>query len=106
MIIVAVVIGFFYVYKTPVISTQAALIHAEKYLLNPPEEWGDSIIFNGLEGIPEENIRVNLSQQHGFWHELTNSMQWEVTIKSPENESTVIMDAHTGECIEIIGAFS
>lgn len=106
MIIVAVVIGCFYVYKTPVISTQAALIHAEKYLLNPPEEWGDSIVFNGLEGIPEENIRVNLSERQGLWHELMNSMQWEVTIKSPENESTVIMDAHTGECIEIIGAFS
>lgn len=106
MIIVAVVIGCFYVYKTPVISTQAALIHAEKYLLNPPEEWGDSIVFNGLEGIPEENIRVNLSERQGLWHELMNSMQWEVTIKSSENESTVIMDAHTGEFIEIIGAFS
>ena len=104
--IIAVIIGFAYMYKSPIISSQTALIQAENYLLNPQEEWGYSIIFNGLEDIPEENIRVNLSEQQGFWNELTNRMQWEVTIKAPENESTVIMDAHTGDFIEIIGAFS
>ncbi|MEG0383108.1 hypothetical protein [Solibacillus cecembensis] len=106
ILIVFVVICFSYFYKSPIISSDVALINAEKYLLNPPEEWGVSIYFNGLEGIPEEYIRVNLSQKHGFWNELLNRMQWEVTIKSPKMGATVMIDAHTGDFINLIGAFS
>ncbi|MGN7478770.1 hypothetical protein ACTHOQ_13030 [Solibacillus silvestris] len=105
-LIVFVVICFSYFYKSPIISSDTALINAEKYLLNPSEEWGVSVSFHGLEGIPEENISANLAQKSGFCNELLNRMQWEVTIKSTEMEATVVMDAHTGYFMNVFGAFS
>ena len=88
------------------ISSDEALIYAEKYLLSPPEEWGISFSFIGLEEVPEENIHVYLSQKHGFWNELFNRMQWEVTIKSSEMEPTVVIDAYTGDFIDLFGPFN
>ncbi|TGN34648.1 MULTISPECIES: hypothetical protein [unclassified Lysinibacillus] len=95
-----------YFYKTPLISRHEAIINAENYLLNPPEEWGNSISFDGLDDLPEENIRVELQQKRGFWNELTNRMQWAVTIKYADGESSIVMDEHTGKFIDIIGQFS
>ena len=83
-----------------------ALNNAEKYLLNPPEEWGNSISFNGLDELTDENINVYLRQKNGFWNELTNRMQWEVTINSSEISITVVMDGHTGKFIDLIGGFN
>ena len=62
--------------------------------------------FNGLEGVPNENISVNLSHKHVFWNELFNRMQWEVTIESPEMNATLVIDAHSGNFIGIFGVFS
>ena len=81
-------------------------MHAEKYLLNPDEEEWGTVLFSGLEGISEENIRVNLSQKLGFWNELLNRMQWEVSIKLSEMDSTIVIDAHTGSFIGLYGAFN
>lgn len=108
VIIICSVICFSYCYKSPILSTDAALIHAEKGLFNLPEEWVNSATqsFNGLEEIPEENIHVNLSQKRGFWNELFNRMQWEVTIKSPELNTTIVIDAHSGYFITLYGAYS
>ena len=77
----------------------------EKYLLNPSEEWG-TISFDGLEGIPDDDIHVNLSEKSGFLNELFNRMQWEVTIKAPEMKATIVIDAHSGNFIDLIGAFN
>jgi len=96
---------FLYFYKSPILSVDEALIKTEQYLLNPSEEWG-TISFDGLEGIPEEDIIVNLFPKSGFWNELFNRMQWEVTIESPEMNATLVIDAHSGNFIGIFGAFS
>ncbi|MEK4231391.1 hypothetical protein [Solibacillus sp. FSL H8-0538] len=106
ILVAALMICFLYFYKSPVISTDVALNNAEKYLLNPPEEWANSISFNSLEELTDENISVYLEQQYGLWNEITNRMQWEVTIKSSEIESTIVMDAHTGKFIDLIGGFN
>ncbi|MER2107382.1 MAG: hypothetical protein ABS949_10635 [Solibacillus sp.] len=105
VLIISVVSCFSYFCKSPILSADAALIYAEKYLLSPSEEWG-TISFDGLEGIPEENIRVNLLQKSGFWNELFNRMQWKVTIESPEMNTTMVIDAHSGNFIGLFGAFS
>lgn len=106
VLVVALLMCFLYFYQSPIISTDVAINNAEKYLLNPPEEWRKSISFNGLEGIPAENISLNLTQKDGIWNELMNRMQWEVTIKSPEIEPTVVIDAHTGDFIDLFGPFN
>ncbi len=102
----ALMMCFLYFYQSPIISTNAAIQKAEEYLLNPPEEWKKSISFDGSEEHLAENISVNLTQKHGFWNELFNRMQWEVTIKYPQSQPTIIMDAHTGEFIGLSGPFN
>lgn len=74
-------------------------------MLNPSEEWG-TILFDGLEGIPSEDIHIHLFERTGFWNKLFNRMQWEVTIKAPEMNATIMIDAHNGEFINLVGAFS
>lgn len=105
-IITALLLCFLYFYKSPVISTDIALNNAEQYLLNPPKEWVNTLSFNGLEELKEENISMYLIQKNDFWNKLTNRMQWKITINSSEISTTVIIDAHTGKFIEWIGGFS
>jgi len=94
---------FLYFQQPPIITAGEAINNAEKYLLNPPEEWKNSISFNGLEEIPPENISVYLIPKHGYWNEITNKLQWEVTIKYNGQESTIVMDAYTGEFLNLYG---
>ena len=75
---------FLYLYKLPIMSTEEATISAEKHLQNPPKEWGKSIPYVDLEEIPIESVSVLLSKKNGFWNELTNRKQWEVTVKKGE----------------------
>ena len=102
-LVVTLLIFLLYFYQSPIISTSEAINNAEKYLLNPPEEWENSIIFNGLEGTPPENISVYLTPKPGYWNEITNKVNWEVTIKYNGQESTIVIDAYTGEFINLYG---
>ena len=102
-LVVSLVIFCLYFYQPPIISSGEAINNAEKYLLNPPEPWKKSISFNGLEGIPPENISVNLTPKPGYWNRITNKMNWEVTIKYNVQESTIVMDAYTGEFMNLYG---
>ena len=95
--------GFLYLYQSPIMSTGEAIIHAEKHLQNPPNEWRKSISNVDLKEIPIENVSAFLKQKKGFWNELTNRKQWEVTIKYNGIEPTVIIDAYTGEFIDLYG---
>ncbi|MER2079682.1 MAG: PepSY domain-containing protein [Psychrobacillus psychrotolerans] len=46
---------------------------------------------------------MNLAQKQGYWNEITNNMKWEVTIKYTGQELTIVMDAYTGEFINLYG---
>jgi len=83
--------------------TWEAVISAEKHLQNPPQEFSKSIPRINLEDIPVENISTVLNQKSGSWNQLTNRMQWEVTIKYSGIQPTVVMDAYTGKFIDIYG---
>ncbi|MGB2872872.1 PepSY domain-containing protein [Psychrobacillus psychrotolerans] len=102
-LVVTLVMFFLYFYQSPIISTGEAITNAEKYLLNPPQEWKNSVSFSGLEEIPPENISVYLTPKPGYWNQITNKMNWEVTIKHNVQESTIVMDAYTGEFINLYG---
>lgn len=102
-LVVTLIMSFLYFYQSPILSTGEVINKAEKYFLNPPEEWKNSISFNDLEEIPPENISVNLAQKQGYWNEITNNMKWEVTIKYTGQELTIVMDAYTGEFINLYG---
>ncbi|MFJ5791184.1 hypothetical protein ACIQXW_01620 [Lysinibacillus sp. NPDC097162] len=94
---------FLYIYQSHIMSTVEAISSAERYLQKPPEEWSKSISYVDLNEIPIENIRATLNQKSGFWNQLTNRMQWEVTIKYNGIEPTIVMDAYTGSFIDIYG---
>ena len=102
-LLVTLVMLFLYFYQSPIISAGEAINYAEKYLLNPPKEWKNSITFNGLEEIPPENISVNLAPKQGYWNEIANKMKWEVTIKYTGKESTIVLDAYTGKFMSLYG---
>ena len=95
---------FLYIYQSPIMSTGDAIVNAEKHLQNPPKEWRKSISNADLKEISIENISVFLNQKSGYWNELTNRKQWEVTIKyNGSSEPTVVIDAYTGEFIDLYG---
>jgi hypothetical protein len=94
---------FLYLYQLPIMTTGEAIFKAEEHLKNPPEEWKKSDTYLELKEIPPDNIRAYLNQKRGFWNELTNRKQWEVTIKFNGKEPTVIMDAYTGKFIDLYG---
>ena len=59
-----------------------------------------------LKEIPIENVSAFLKQKNGFWNELTNRKQWEVTVKYNGIEPTVVIDAYTREFIDLYGSLN
>lgn len=90
-------------YQLPIISSTEAIIYAENVLKNPPEEWEKSITYSGTSS---ENITTYLSERNGFFNKLTNKRNWEVTIKTINSEHTVVIDAYSGEFIDMYGPFN
>jgi plasmid maintenance system killer protein len=84
-------------------NTGEAITQAEKHLQHPPNEWKNSMTNIDLKKIPPENISTALKQRTGFWSELTNKKQWEVTIKFKDTQPTVIMDDYSGKFIDLSG---
>ena len=84
-------------------STDDAIISAEKHLQSPPKEWGKSLSYVDLKEISIENVSASLNQRNGFWNKLTNKKQWEVTVKYNGIEPTVVIDAYTGKFIDLYG---
>lgn len=78
-----------------------AISYAKSILKNPPKEWGKSIIYNGTSS---ENITTYFTES--FINELTNKRNWEVTVKTTNNEYTVVIDAYSGEFIDLNGPFN
>ncbi len=98
-----IVLIFIYHYQSPIMITGEAILQAEQHLQNPPKEWKNSISYIDLKEVPPENITASLKQKRGFWSEMLNKRQWEVTITYNGTQPTVIMDANTGEFIDLYG---
>lgn len=104
-LLIAIIIFVLYQYQKPILSSEEAIAQAYKHLKNPPSETELSLppIQAGLDGISPENISLSLRQQKGFLNELFNNMQWEVTVIYEDVIPTVVMDAATGEVLDIFG---
>ncbi|MFZ0447522.1 MAG: PepSY domain-containing protein [Bacillus sp. (in: firmicutes)] len=102
-LVVVMAMSFLYIYQSPIMSTGDAIVSAEKHLQNPPKEWRKSTSNADLKEIPIANSSVFLNQKSGFWNELTNRKQWEVTIKYNGSEPTIVIDAYTGKFIDLYG---
>lgn len=102
-LVIIIAIFFSYSYQLPIMSTWEALDNAEKHLKNPPKEWEKSFSDYEWSDTPLENVVVSLNQKSGFWSDLTNRMNWEITIKNNGAEPTVVIDAYTGKLIDIYG---
>ena len=102
-LVVVMAMIFLYLYQSPIMSTGDAIVKAEKHLQNPPKEWRKSISYVDIKEIPIENVSVSLNKKSGFWNDLTNRKQWEVTIKYDGSKPTVVIDAYTGDFIDLYG---
>ena len=105
-LVVVITMIFLYLYQSPILSTGEAIFSAEKHLQSPPEEWGKSISYVDLKETPIENVSAFLNQKNGFWNKLTNRKQWEVTVSYNGIEPTVVIDAYTGEFIDLYGSLN
>ncbi|WP_084243653.1 hypothetical protein [Planomicrobium okeanokoites] len=104
-LLIAILLLTFYNYQKPMLSIEEAIVQAHGYLKNPSSEIGVSVqaIQVELDAVPTENITLALRQQEGFLNELFNHQQWEVTISYEDVIPTVVMDAVTGEVLDIRG---
>ncbi|MFD1927474.1 PepSY domain-containing protein [Sporosarcina siberiensis] len=102
-LVIIIAMFFSYSYQLPIMSTGEAIVSAEKHLQNPPKEWGKSFSDYDWNETPLENVVVSLNQKSDFWSNLTNRMNWEVTLKNNGAEPTVVIDAYTGKLIDIYG---
>ncbi|WP_301107204.1 PepSY domain-containing protein [Sporosarcina sp.] len=103
VLVMIIVMFFLYSYQLPIMSTGEAIDSAQKHLQNPPKEWGKTFSDYDWNDTTLENVVVSLNQKNGFWNNLTNRMNWEVTIKNNGSEPTVVIDAYTGKLIDING---
>lgn len=104
-LLIAIVIFVLYEYQKPILSTEEAIVQAYEHLKAPPPEFVMSLppIQIELEEIPAENINLRLHQQEGFLNGLFNHLQWEVTISYEDVVPTIVLDAVTGEVLDIYG---
>lgn len=95
--------GIAYTYQSPILETNQAIYLAKKHLVTPPKEWQAS--FPKVKGqvVPWKVKRVELVKRRGFWCELMNMRKWEITMEYEGQEATVVLNAYTGEFIEIYG---
>lgn len=89
-------------YQKPVLTTEEAIMQAYEYLLDPPEEYGDGLIPNkDLEDMWPTFTRLTI--RHGFFYEMMNRREWQITFRYEGMEPTVIIDSITGKFIMIDG---
>ncbi|WP_033541519.1 hypothetical protein [Planococcus sp. CAU13] len=105
ILLIAVVIFVLYQHQKPTLSTEEAVVQAYEHLKNPPSEFLKSLppIQIELDDIPGENIQLQMRPQGEFPGRLFNHLQWEVTISYEDVVPTIVMDAVTGEILDIVG---
>lgn len=98
--------GFLYLHQSPILKTGEAIVTANEHLSNLPDEYDSQITAFELKDIPEENITAALYRMDGFWNEIFNRSEWQVTIRSDETEVWIVLDAHNGEFIKMSGTLN
>jgi|GEM_PF-2442412 len=88
------------------LDTKDAVLKAEMYLNNPPEHTYIAPINVNVMELEGEQIHTQLHNQTGMFNQLFNRMQWEITFQFEYQGPTVIIDAHNGKLIQIIGAMN
>ena len=95
-----------YFYRPLILDTKDAVLIAEMYLNNPPEHTYIAPINVNVMELAGEHIQTQLYNQTGMFNQLFNRMQWEVTLQFEYRSSTVVIDAHNGKLIQIIGGLN
>lgn len=98
--------GFAYSYQKPTLETNQAIVQVNKHLVTPPEEWKASFpkVEDGI--VPWKVNRTELTKRQGFWSGLTNERKWEVVLEYESKQVTVVLNAYTGEFIEMYGSLN
>lgn len=100
-----IIIFALYSYQRPILSTEEAVLQAYEHLKIQHSELGVTIepIQVELNELAEEDISSVLHSQEGFINRLINKQQWQVTFIYQEVVPIVVMDANTGEIMDISG---
>ena len=104
ILLISIIIFSAYYYQNPILTSDEAILKAVEHLNDPPEEWGKWISKVDLNNLPSEAIiDTTLNGKRGFLNELTNRREWHVTITNGDQVPMVVLDAITGEFINLYG---
>lgn len=90
-------------YETNILTTDEAIKYAEEYLQSPPPEWENSLTFVGFDENFGGDIELALIESNGNLNKIRNKKEWEITVIDNDMEVTVVMDAHSGDLLDIYG---
>lgn len=90
-------------YESNILTSDEAIKYAEKYLQSPLPEWENSLTFVGFDENFVGDIELALIESNGGLNKIRNKKEWEITVIDNAMEITVVMDAHSGELLDIYG---
>lgn len=90
-------------YESKILTSDEAIKYAEKYLQSPPPEWENSLTFVGFDENFGGDIKLALIESNGVLNKIRNKKEWEITVIDNAMEITVVMNAHSGELLDIYG---
>ncbi|MFJ5791205.1 hypothetical protein ACIQXW_01515 [Lysinibacillus sp. NPDC097162] len=93
-----------YFYKTPMLDTKDAVLKAEMYLNNPPQHTYTAQMNVNVKELTTEQINTQLHNQTGMLNRMFNRKEWVIMLQFDNRNPTVVIDAHNGKLIQIIGA--
>ncbi len=91
-------------YKTPILDTKDAVLKAEMYLNNPPQQTYTAQLNVNVMELTAEQIKTQLHHQTGMLNRMFNRKEWVIMLQFDNRNPTVVIDAHNGKLIQIIGA--
>ncbi len=93
-----------YSYKTPILDTKDAVLKAEMYLNNPPQQTYTAQLNVNVMELTADQINTQLHHQTGMLNRMLNRKEWVIMLQFDNRNPTVVIDAHNGKLIQIIGA--
>lgn len=93
-----------YFYKTPILNTKDAVLKAEMYLKNPLKQSYTAQLNVNVMELTADQINTQLHHQTGMLNRMLNRKEWVIMLQFDNRNPTVVIDAHNGKLIQIIGA--
>jgi uncharacterized membrane protein YkoI len=83
-------------------DTSETLAKTELILQKPPEKWSTLITPTDLKNISPDKIKTSLKKDRAF-KSFIDSYVWEISLEYDGINPTIVLNAYTGEIIDVYG---